>query len=142
MPPLIESLEAFDDPQSEAQLQALDASLQAIKSNVCGVQELRALFDVFERFPEQDGFGVFWGILHTLEGLEGYEPELVASVTRLPCEFNVLMINRLLNAGISEINGNSLEGLLLAVPANARATAQALRDAQQYLLRRAAASDA
>ena len=142
MSPLVESLEAFTDPQSEVQLQALDASLQAVSPDLCGVREIRALLSVFERFPEQDGFGVFWGILHALEGLKGYEPELVASVHRKPCEFNVLMVNRLLNAGVMEVNGNSLEGLLLAVEAHGQATEQARREVQYYLARRAGASEA
>jgi hypothetical protein len=121
VPPLVEEIEAFTDPQNEAQLQMLDATLQGINTSSCGKAEIGALLGVFERFPEADGFGVFWGILHALEALEGYEPQLLASVQRKPCEFNVLMA-----------------GLLRSVLSNPQATAQALHDAQQYLARREA----
>jgi len=94
------------------------------------------MLSLFERFPEQDGYGVFWGIIHVLEACEGYESELLASVQRKPCEFNVLMINRLLNAGVVEVEGRSLEGVLRSVLENAAATPQALHDAQHYLERR------
>ena len=132
----VEALKSFTDPQSGAHLKALDAAVQAVDPALCGPQEIQALLGVFERFPEQDGFGVFWGILHALEAIEGYEPELFDSVKRKPCEFNVLMVNRLLNAGVTEIGGNSLESLLHAVLANELATPQAQRDALQYLERR------
>jgi hypothetical protein len=138
VPPLVEEIEAFTDPQNEAQLQMLDATLQGINTSSCGKAEIGALLGVFERFPEADGFGVFWGILHALEALEGYEPQLLASVQRKPCEFNVLMVTRLLNAGISQIEGQLLAGLLRSVLSNPQATAQALHDAQQYLARREA----
>jgi len=136
MPSLIEQLEAFTDPQSEAQLQALDAAVQEISASSIGKVEIEALLGVFERFPEADGFGVFWGVLHALEALEGYEPLLIASVQRKPCEFNVLMVNRLLNAGVNQIEGQTLDSLLTAVLSNPQATGQAIHDAKQYLARR------
>src|ERR1700723_1101145 len=52
------------------------------------------LLAVFERFPEDDGAGVFWSILHGLEALTGYEPALVRSVQKRPSEFGVLMVGR------------------------------------------------
>ena len=91
------------------------------------------MLGVFERFPEQDGYGVFWGILHALEACDGYEAELLVSVQRKPCEFNVLMINRLLNADVYEVEGHSLEDVLRSVAVNPTATAQAVHDAKQYL---------
>ena len=96
---LVQALQAFADPHSEAQLQALDVAVQEIAPASCAHAEFQAMFGVFERFPSQDGYGVFWGILHALEACDGYELELRASVQRKPCEFNVLMVNRLLNAG-------------------------------------------
>lgn len=130
---LLEILEQFSDPQNEAELKALDAAVQAIDPGACGPREIRALFGVFERFPEHDGFGVFWGILHALEACQGYESEIVNSVQRQPCEFNVLMINRQLNAGVETINGRQLVGVLKEVLANKRSTAQALSDAESFL---------
>lgn len=131
--PLLENIERFSDPQDEAELKSLDTTVQTIDPGTCGPREIQALFGVFERFPEHDGFGVFWGILHALETCQGYESELVASVQRQPCEFNVLMINRLLNAGVVVINGHQLVGVLKQVLADKKSTCQALHDAQSYL---------
>jgi hypothetical protein len=78
------------------------------------VEELLA---VFECFPEEDGAGVFWTILHGLESVGGYEPALVRSVKRQPSEFGVLMVGRLLNGGQTEVGSVSLVGLLESVAA-------------------------
>lgn len=99
--PLVKVLQSFKDPQSESQLRALDLAVQAIDCASCTQAEFHALLSIFERFPEQDGYGVFWGIIHALEACDGYESELLASVQRKPCEFNVRMVNRLLNAEVN-----------------------------------------
>lgn len=130
---LLEVLHAFTDPENEAQLHALDVAIQALALASCGQAELQVLFDVFERFAEHDGYGVFWSILHMLEVCDGCTSALLASVRRKPCEFNVLMINRLLNAGLSDIDGQSLENVLQSVLLHPDATAQALDDAAYYL---------
>jgi hypothetical protein len=140
--PIVAALHAFTDARSEEQLQALDAAIRSIDPLRCGKSEVKALLGIFERFPEQDGFGVFWGILHVLEACRDYEPELVASVQRKPCEFNVLMVNRLLNAGVTEVSGSSLEDLLLSARASGKATSQALHDIEHYLARRAGEGEA
>lgn len=138
---LIQALEQFSDPQSEVQLKALDATVQAIKPEECREAEFRAMLRVFERFPEDDGFGVFWGLIHALEACSGYEPEMLDSVARKPCEFNVLLVNRLLNAGIAEVDGMSLEGVLSAVIGSNAATTGARHDAERYLARRRSANE-
>jgi hypothetical protein len=76
------------------------------------VEELIA---VFERFPEEDGAGVFWSILHGLESLPGYEVPFVQSVQRCPSEFGVMMLGRKLNAGEAEADGVPLLPLLQSV---------------------------
>ena len=61
---------------------------------------------VFERYPDEDGAGVFWSIVHGLEALPGYEPFLVESYSkRAPSEFGVIMLGRILNSGQREIAG-------------------------------------
>jgi hypothetical protein len=77
------------------------------------------LFAVFERFPGEDGAGVFWTILHGLESLPDYERALVASVRRRPSEFGVLMVKRLLNGGQTQGEDVPLLGLLESVAARA-----------------------
>ena len=84
---------------------------------------------ILERFPEGDGAGVLWSVVHGVEALPGYEPELVRSVRRGPSELGVAMVGRLLNAGMSEVGSVSLVSLLRevaeskAAPASVRASA-------------------
>jgi hypothetical protein len=139
---LVEALQSFTDPHVASQLRALDAAIQAIDPASCTHAEYQAMLGIFERFPDQDGFEVFWGIVHALERCEGYEPELLVSVDRKPCEFNVTMVNRLLNAGVREIGGRSLVGILRSVLTNGESSPQALHYAQQYLARHEAAGEA
>lgn len=57
---------------------------------------LRALFAVFERFPDDDGAGVFWSIVHGIESLEiPYEAELRNSLARRHSEMGEVMLSRL-----------------------------------------------
>jgi len=71
-----------------------------------------SLLGVFERFPDEDGFDVFWSILHALESREGYEKSLVVSVKRNPHEMSVLMLNRILNADVFKIGNESIIDIL------------------------------
>jgi hypothetical protein len=71
-------------------------------------QAIPELLSVFERYPEEEGLGVVWSVLHGLEALPNYEPELLRSLARQPSEFGVRMVGRLLNAGTREIGGVSL----------------------------------
>lgn len=73
---------------------------------------VRELLTVFERYPEEDGAGVVWSVVHGLESLPGYECELLKSVARCPSEFGVTMIGRLLNDGHLEVEGISLTDVL------------------------------
>ncbi len=92
------------------------------------------LLRVFERFPEEDGYGVFWSIVHGLESLPGYEKPLLASINRKPTEFTVLMVNRMLNSGITEVEGVSLLTLLARVSSDSRATKGIKKDAERFLI--------
>lgn len=63
-----------------------------------GVQPsaMPTLFKVFERFPNDDGAGVLWSIVHGIENLDlPYETELLASLTRQPSEMGKIMLDRL-----------------------------------------------
>ena len=130
---LSEAAEWFTDPHDELQLHRLDELLQSAAAQSFGHNEYRALLGIFERFPTEDGFGVFWGIIHCLESCSGYEPDLIASVLRKPVEFNVLMVNRLLNAGILNIDGQSLVSVLASVASNPAATHDAKVSAEQFI---------
>lgn len=61
-----------------------------------GEEHLRTLFGVFERFPEDDGAGVLWGIVHGVESLPfDYEVELNRSMARRPSLMASIMRQRL-----------------------------------------------
>ncbi len=123
MPPtLINNLASFTDAHDELQLRFLVETVDAIETHACGENEIRALLSIFERFPDDDGYGVFWSILHCLEKCEGYEPLLIESVARTPVEFNLNMINRIINSGTCEIDGRSLHLLLASAITNAAAS--------------------
>lgn len=63
------------------------------------IDALPILFGVFERFPEDDGAGVFWSIVHGVEALPyNYEPLLQESHGRTPSEMSKVMLVRLANS--------------------------------------------
>lgn len=63
------------------------------------------LLGVFEKFPEEDGAGVFWSIVHRLENFSTYERELIESLTRQPSEMGLLMLRRIKNSGRRTVAG-------------------------------------
>ena len=67
------------------------------------------------------------------EACTGFELTLIESVTRCPVEFNVLMINRLLNGGVVQINNQSLLSVLVSVSSNPTASAEVKRSAQLFV---------
>jgi len=134
-PPLARELSEFTDPNSESQLLRLEELLSSLDPSACGEPEFTALLQVFERFPEHDGFGVFWSILHLLEACAGYEEALVRSVRQKPVEFNLTMVNRLLNTGVSEVNGQSLERLLASAAQSEEVDKRARQVARSFMQR-------
>ena len=109
---LRERLRSVQSAESEAYLKVLDEAVSAIFQEGLATQFFADLFQIFERFPSQDGFGVFWSILHGLEAAPGYEPFLMESVGRAPSEFTVRMINRMINAGELRIGSRELLSVL------------------------------
>jgi hypothetical protein len=97
---------------------ALDTLLAELWQTGHPEQAIPELFSVFERYPDEDGAGVVWSVLHGLESLPNYEPELLRSVARQPSEFGVRMLGRLLNAGTKEIGGVPLLNILKEISAS------------------------
>jgi hypothetical protein len=95
------------------------------------------LLAVLERFPEDDGAGVLWSVVHGVESLPGYEPELVRSVRRGPSMLGVTMVGRLLNSGASEVSGVPLVGLLREIAASPAAPESVRSDAADWAQRHA-----
>lgn len=57
---------------------------------------LPTFFRVFERFPDDDGAGVLWGVVHGIESLTiDYEIPLRDSLARQPSQMGKIMLGRL-----------------------------------------------
>ena len=112
---IIDELNKFDPAQCD--WKDLDVLIEKASEH-SGEDIVKALLNLFERFPEHDGYGVFWSIIHTLETIGCYETELVNSIQRQPHEMSVLMLNRLLNDGDNEINGRKIVEILQDIAAN------------------------
>jgi hypothetical protein len=52
-----------------------------------------AIFNLFERFPEDDGAGVFWSALHGMEAIGNYESKLRQYWRRWPNLMNRIMMS-------------------------------------------------
>jgi hypothetical protein len=76
----------------------LDGLLTELFESGSPAQGVDAMLNIFERYPKEDGAGVFWAIVHGLESIQGYESKLIESLRKAPSEFALLMTNRLLNA--------------------------------------------
>jgi hypothetical protein len=75
---------------------SLDTLLEELWDAGVSQQALPTLFEIFERFPNDDGAGVFWSIVHGVEALDcDYEAVLRESIERQPSEMAKIMLNRL-----------------------------------------------
>jgi hypothetical protein len=96
--PQIEILVEIDrfEPGPTRSWRALDALLCELWQGSISMSCLPTLFRIFERFPEDDGAGVFWSIVHGIESTDlDYEELLRESLARQPSEFCQLMLLRL-----------------------------------------------
>ena len=71
-----------------------------------------AVFNLFERFPEEDGAGVFWSALHGMEAVGGYEQLLLQYLRRFPSLMTRTMLRRILNSGQTHIGQMAIEDLI------------------------------
>jgi hypothetical protein len=126
----VDAVSAVDDP---VQLTALEQAVEQFFASPAASQHLEVWFRLFERFPEDDGYELFWSILLGIERQPGYGPLVVASVRRRPSGFPVLMLNRLLNAGQVSVGDVDLLQVLQAVAADEQCPPGVRRDAQEYL---------
>ena len=111
----------LSDPRRDDRWLELDATLQRVFEQEDPRPAFPTLFRLLEAFPEQDGFGVLWTVVHGLEHYEGsYEMLLVDSVRRAPTELTLTMLNRLLNGGEKELEGVSYVDVLRSAAADAR----------------------
>lgn len=111
----------------------LEALLEELWRDGSPQAAIPELLRVFERFPDDDGLGVFWSIVHGLEALPGYQAHLLASVGRAPSDMAVTMLGRLLNAGYHDINGVPIRHILQEVVTRSDAGPSAKETARSFL---------
>ena len=126
----VDSISSVDDA---AQLAALQRAVDQFFASSAPAQHLDVWFRLFERFPEDDGYEMFWSVLHGLEAQPGYEPLVVESVRRRPSQFPVLMLNRMLNAGQTAVGDVDLLALLESVAADESCPASVRDDARRFV---------
>lgn len=116
---IIKILDSISDVTNDAdQLNRLDNAINDIAHADQPLLSIEPLLRIFERFPEADGFGVFWSILHKLESMPGFEPFLLASIKRMPSYFSLSMINGIINGGEQAIEDVNLMSLLAEIESN------------------------
>ena len=76
------------------------------------------LLNVFSRFPDDDGAGVFWSIIHGLETFPDYQPTLLAAIRAQPTDLSLTMVNRMLNGGETHVGDTPWLSVLQSVAEN------------------------
>jgi hypothetical protein len=125
------ALEAVTTVREPAEVELLHDAADRFFEHPDAAGHIDIWFRLFERFPEDEGAGVFWTILQALENVEGFEVRVIASVKRKPSRFPVRMINRMLNANPPRADAAALLGLLEAVAADERCGPGVRGDAQR-----------
>ncbi|MDO1451563.1 hypothetical protein Q0590_35150 [Rhodocytophaga aerolata] len=73
------------------------------------------MLGVLERFPEEDGGGVLWSIVHGLESLPNYADKLLKSVEKQPSNLGLIMVSRIANTGVNVIGNRPIKAILQQV---------------------------
>ena len=92
------------------------------------------MFGVMERMPDVD-LGSPGPLVHTLEAIPDYEPQLAASVRKQPSLLSVWMVNRILNSAIPEERREFWMMLLQDSAERADAPKAVRQDARDFLAR-------
>jgi hypothetical protein len=130
---LVEAIDAITSVESADDLSRLQDLADRYFTSRQAAKHLEVWFRLYERFPEDDGCGIFWAILHGLEALPDCDTQVVASVRRKPSQFPVRMVNRMLNADIRTVAGVDLLDLLKTVAADKSCPVSVRQDARGYL---------
>jgi hypothetical protein len=129
----IANLDAIASVEGAGELQQLEDTLNRLFASENPELGIDALLRVFERFPDTDGQGVFWSIVHGLESLPDYEEKLIESVRRRPSQFSLLMVNRMLNAGMARVRDTNLLSVLKDVAADERQPEEIREEARDFI---------
>ena len=130
---LMHELERFE-PEDGNWL-PLDDLVQEIIISPAPEQTAEAMMGLFERHPEEDGYGIFWTMLREIERFPGYEKTVFESLNRKPSMFSVLMVGRMLTSDRYANEAEFLAGKLRAVLADP-AVPECITDAARAYLER------
>lgn len=122
----------FTEPHSVEHLRSLEEAIANIDRTRLKKEDVEAIFGLFERLPDDDGYGVFSWFMHAIEATGGYEANLLESVARRPGGFNVMMVVRFLNAGVTQLEGNDLVALVHTLADRTDISERAREAAQSY----------
>jgi hypothetical protein len=133
VPAILRDIESFQ-PTEDGNWLVLDSLLQELWTEKKGPPEaLVPLFQLLERFPEDESAGVLWTVLHGIESYPQYETELVESLHRHPTDITVTMVHRIANSGQVLIAGQPIKNLYQIALAHPKASDEAKEYAQDYL---------
>ena len=130
-PDIARSLKSLTSVQEVEQLKKLEALVKELNDLVLTPELYQAIFDLYEKFPEDDGYGLFTSILHRLERCSGYEQFLIQSMKRKPTYIAIRMIDRIVVGGFTQIGEVNLLSLVRAAAKNSLASESARVYAQQ-----------
>jgi hypothetical protein len=97
-----------------------------------GMPAVRTILAFMEDHPEVD-FGVPGPLVHFVEGIDGYQAELHASLARRPVAHTVWMLHRILNVTETIGERERLLMLLEAAGAHPRADEDARRSVERFM---------
>ncbi|WP_431514567.1 hypothetical protein [Variovorax sp. DAIF25] len=109
-------------PDDDGDWRRLDVLLDELWQAGSPEQAIPEMLSVFERYPEEDGHGVMWSLVHGLENLPNYESALLSSLARQPSELGIVMVGRMLNSGATSVDGVSLLLTLQEISSTATST--------------------
>ncbi|WP_346882984.1 hypothetical protein [uncultured Algibacter sp.] len=85
------------------------------------------LFKVLERFNEVSEPHVFWDIMSTLEGMDGFEQEYVNSLKRKASDITMMNLNALFNSDVSYVGSEKMKDLLAHITNNPNTTSSIVK---------------
>ena len=130
---VVTEIDAITSVEDTEQLKSLERAITEYFAHSDAAHHVQVWFRLFERFPEEDAYEMFWSILHDIEALPDYDSELIASLGRRPSRFPVLMVNRMLNTGQRSIGDVDLMSLLASVAADETCPSSVREDAESFI---------
>jgi hypothetical protein len=131
---IVSSIELLATINSAADLTNLQELADLYFIHPQASEHLNVWFRLYERFPNDNSEGIFWGILHSIETYHPISDRLaIESVIRQPSEFPLMMVNRLLNSGIDRVGNVDLLELIRHVATTEHYSPIIRENAQHYL---------